>query len=138
MQRNLFLVILFICIIEPINAFESINEFMWDFRIILFHAPEGTEEVFNTLSNLEQEIQDRDIYWFVFTGSRLKTNYKGKIKKQFYRETLENYFTDTENNLILIGKDGGIKKKSKFLDLQNIFDLIDTMPMRLLEMRQRY
>ena len=84
----------------------------------------------------DYEIQDRDIYWFVFIEKNIETNYKSEIKDNFLRETLKTYFSNTETNVVLIGKDGGIKKKLKHLDLQVIFDLIDRMPMRKMEMRE--
>ena len=40
--------------------------------------------------------------------------------------------------LILIGKDGGVKlRRENGADLQDIFDLIDGMPMRKAEMRRQ-
>jgi hypothetical protein len=36
----------------------------------------------------------------------------------------------------LIGKDGGIKSQSDYLNLEAIFSEIDAMPMRQLEMQQ--
>jgi hypothetical protein len=40
--------------------------------------------------------------------------------------------------VILIGKDGGVKLvQEERVSLQAVFDLIDTMPMRRREMRQR-
>ena len=38
-------------------------------------------------------------------------------------------------SLMLIGKDGGAKMQGQDITLQNIFDRIDTMPMRRREMR---
>ena len=135
MQRILFLVILTIFAYQPVYALENINELEWSSRIILVRVPEDSQEVLNALKKLNYEIQDRDIYWFVFTGKSIETNYEGKIKENFYRDTLDTYFSDSETNVILIGKDGGIKQKGKYLDLQGIFDLIDTMPMRQMEIR---
>lgn len=43
-----------------------------------------------------------------------------------------------EFNLILIGKDGGEKLRSEeLIEVQKVFDLIDSMPMRQAEMRRR-
>ncbi|MBT8125549.1 MAG: DUF4174 domain-containing protein, partial [Gammaproteobacteria bacterium] len=103
---------------------------------ILVRAIGESGEDLKALKKLDYEILDRDIYWFVFTDSSIETNYKGELQDNFYRVTLNNYFTDTETNVVLIGKDGGIKQKGKHLDLQGLFDLIDTMPMRQLEMRK--
>lgn len=136
MQRILFLLLSAICVYQPVYALESINELEWSSRIILVRVPEESQEVLNALKKLNYEIQDRDIYWFVFIKESIETNYEGKIKENFYRNTLDTYFSDSEINVILIGKDGGIKQKGKYLDLHGIFDLIDTMPMRQMEMRK--
>ena len=135
-QRISFLLFLAICAYQPVYALESINELEWSSRIILIRASGESQEVLNALKKLNYEIQDRDIYWFVFIKERIETNYEGKIKENFYKDTLDTYFSDSEINVILIGKDGGIKQKGKHLDLHGIFDLIDTMPMRQMEMRK--
>ena len=137
MLRISFLVLFTICIFQPINALERINELEWSSRIILVRAFGESEEVLKALRKLDYEIQDRDIYWFVFTDENLETNYSGEIQENFYIDTLQTYFSDPETNMVLIGKDGSIKKKLKHLDLQVIFDLIDTMPMRQMEMREQ-
>ncbi|MFK7816853.1 MAG: DUF4174 domain-containing protein [Gammaproteobacteria bacterium] len=36
-----------------------------------------------------------------------------------------------------MGKDGDVKLKDKHLDFKSIFNLIDTMPMRQLEMKKK-
>jgi hypothetical protein len=46
--------------------------------------------------------------------------------------------SEEETTMILVGKDGGDKlRTSEIVDLEQIFSLIDTMPMRRQEMRQR-
>ena len=40
-----------------------------------------------------------------------------------------------EFQLLLIGKDGGVKKRTSTVSLEEVFSLIDTMPMRRREMR---
>lgn len=136
MQRISSLAIFMICTLQPIYALESVSELEWNSRVILVRAIGESGEVLNDFKKLDYEILDRDIYWFVFTGSSIETNYKGELQDNFYRVTLNNYFTNAETNVVLIGKDGGIKQKGKHLDLQGLFDLIDTMPMRQLEMRK--
>ena len=37
--------------------------------------------------------------------------------------------------LLLLGKDGGVKKRTSTVSLEEVFSLIDTMPMRRREMR---
>ncbi len=137
MQRYSFLIIFTTSIFQPLYALDRIDELMWDSRIILVRALVESEETLKIFRELDYEIYDRDIYWFVFKEKGIETNYKSKIEESFRSETLKTYFSDTETNVVLIGKDGYIKQKLKYLDLQEIFDLIDTMPMRQLEMREK-
>ena len=52
-----------------------------------------------------------------------------------FESSFENLSLSTsEFRLILIGKDGGIKLNSRKISLEEIFSLIDTMPMRQEEM----
>ncbi len=136
MVRILFLVLLIIITCQPIYALESISELNWNSRIILIQEYEEPEKVLHALKKYDPEIRDRDIYWFVFLEKRVESNFNGEIKEKFYKESLDKYFSDTETNVVLIGKDGGVKKKGKDLDLEGIFDLIDTMPMRQMEMEK--
>ena len=136
MSRISFLIIFIVFAHQLAYALESIRELVWNSRIILVRATAESEELLNTLKKLDHEIQDRDIYWFVFSGKSIETNYQGDLLEKFYSDTLNKYFTNIETNVVLIGKDGDIKRKAENLDLQSLFDLIDTMPMRQLEMRQ--
>jgi hypothetical protein len=43
--------------------------------------------------------------------------------------------SSSEFQLLLLGKDGGVKLRSSTASLEDIFSLIDTMPMRRSEMR---
>ena len=43
--------------------------------------------------------------------------------------------TSSGFQLLLLGKDGGVKLRSSTVSLEDIFSLIDTMPMRRSEMR---
>ena len=136
MSRTLSLVLLTSFACQPLYALESISELQWGSRIILVQENEESENVLDTLRKHEFEIHDRDIYWFVFLEESMETNYKAEIEENFYRDTLDNYFSDSQTNVVLIGKDGGIKKKGKYLDLPGLFDLIDSMPMRQMEMQE--
>ena len=136
MQRILFFVLLIIITCQPIYALESISELEWSSRIILIQEFEEPEKVLDALKKYDPEIRDRDIYWFVFLEKRVESNFNGEIKEKFYKDSLDKYFSDSETHVVLIGKDGGVKKKGKDLDLEGIFDLIDTMPMRQMEMEK--
>lgn len=134
--RIFFLIILIISSIQLVSALENIGELEWNYRIILVRVTDGHKDVLLQLANQDDEIRERNIYWFVFSNNSVKTNYQGNIQEKFYSSMINNYFINTEENVLLIGKDGEIKQKEKSLDLQSIFTLIDTMPMRQFEMKR--
>jgi hypothetical protein len=136
MLRIFTLIVALVCFQQTTQALESINDFKWDHRIILIRTSSDAEQILNALKQQVHEIKDRDIYWFVFSNESIESNYQCVLEENFYSNIFETYFVNDEIKTILIGKDGGIKNTSDTLDLQNLFDLIDTMPMRQLEMSE--
>ncbi|MFK7816852.1 MAG: hypothetical protein AB8B92_11015 [Gammaproteobacteria bacterium] len=59
----------------------------WNHRIILVHATGDSEEILRVFEMQDDDIQDRDIYWFIFLGESLKTNYQGELKEKFFSAT---------------------------------------------------
>jgi hypothetical protein len=96
----------------------------------------------NALANLEEiepEISERDIVWFVLGVNQLHTNYNEKLSDEVRKQIIDRYFSPlpAETVVLLIGKDGTLKSRSSDLDLEAMFGLIDQMPMRRAEMRQK-
>ena len=82
------------------------------------------------------EINDRDLIWFVFCEQNIETNYSGLLSDNFATVITSSIFDRRQEPVILIGKDGGIKRSAIMLDLDSLFNLIDSMPMRQVEMQQ--
>ena len=116
---------------------ESIKQFKWNSRIILIRPLNDLEANLSTLRKADSEIQDRHINWFIFSQGDVYTNFKGDLTEDFQKNTVDNYFSDDMFGIILIGKDGGIKKRAEYLNLKSIFELIDSMPMRKIEMEKQ-
>ena len=118
---------------------ERLDYFLWENRIILIKADdsEAAAGYRVELGSQIAEVDDRHLVWFIFTPDQLLTNYKGPLGPDFEKEAEARYFPDSGvgTEVILIGKDGGIAHRSQDLDLQYLFDLIDSMPMRQQEMR---
>jgi len=118
----------------------SLEDFHWKYRVILIFAREPyMSNALSNLSELEKEIEERDIAWFVLDENTLHTNYGGKLEDQLREELMDSYFTPVpdETAVRLIGKDGTLKSRSIDLNLEATFGLIDRMPMRRAEMRTR-
>jgi hypothetical protein len=78
---------------------------------------------------------ERDLIWVVFHDSGTLTNYPGLLAPELKANTLETYRLKP-GQVILIGKDGGVKSRLDQLDLDVLFSDIDSMPMRRNEMRE--
>ena len=88
------------------------------------------------LREQEAQIDDRDIIWFSIKDNLVLSNYKGDLSSEFVTKIREK-FSHLQNKVILIGKDGGIKSQSDYLNLEDIFSEVDSMPMRLFEIQKR-
>ena len=114
------------------DALEDLSALQWKYRLLLVR--DSTEAV----AQLESErdaIEERDIVWFVLTPTGVTSNYSAPLAEDLSVHLRKDYFGDTETRVILIGKDGGVKARETSLDLQEVFALIDTMPMRRREMQ---
>ena len=114
---------------------QDLSEYKWKNRIVVLYETEiNIAEVKSALETIESnasKINERDIIVFTYIDNVLYTT-EGKetaIKKS---STLPKSY----NGYILIGKDGGIKAKSPYpFKIQQLIDLIDSMPMRRNEMK---
>jgi hypothetical protein len=117
--------------------------YRWKNRLLLIFSPTRSNPNFATfnqdLMRRSLEVDDRDLIVFRI----LEEGPSQRGKKPLAPEDAENLrrrfgarpgvFT-----VILIGKDGGVKMvREDHAELQEIFDLIDSMPMRQREMREQ-
>ena len=135
---NLRCIVLLLLMLQ-LNTMSSqdLREFKWKKRILLIidtnnDLPVRDLQVSKFISRHE-EMEERDLVLFVCTGKEvldvdgLKTNVDPQ--KISYGEF---------QGVVLIGKDGGVKLRKKFfVEPNEIFHLIDQMPMRRSEMKNR-
>lgn len=117
----------------------ELEKHRWEDRVILLFAPDRSDEDFvsmtTELRQNEEGVQDRDlvVYELVKNDARVgDTPVSGEaVEALTTRFEVEDGFT-----YILIGKDGGVKKRSqRAVSIDSIFEQIDSMPMRQREMR---
>ncbi len=87
----------------------------------------------------KSEVEDRDLAVFSVLAQGPSQMNTTAIDRQ-EADSIRDRFGISPNafSLILIGKDGGIKlKRSDPVDLTEIFELIDSMPMRRNEIQQQ-
>ena len=103
----------------------ELNQYLWKNRIILTFAEDEHPDLIKLKVEMKEnncEILNRDLLHFHFSND-------GKIGNH----TTTN---DQSFRILLIGKDGGIKYESKrSVSLIQLFELIDSMPMRQDEMQ---
>jgi hypothetical protein len=118
------------------DTLHSVKDLRWSKRIILIRAAASSETELSALREEAEAIDERHIYWFLFQGGDLETNARMPIGPRFIQETEADYFDREDVDVVLIGKDGGVKARSGYLNLDDLFALIDTMPMRRSEMKR--
>ena len=129
-HKNIISVILllsFMAIMIPIEIQGiELNQYLWKNRIILTFADnEDHPDLIKLKVEMKEnncEILSRDLLHFHFSNDGKTGNLTTKDDQSF--------------RILLIGKDGGIKHESnRFVSLIQLFELIDSMPMRQDEMQ---
>ncbi|MFO7738870.1 MAG: DUF4174 domain-containing protein [Desulfatiglandaceae bacterium] len=121
----------------------NLSQFQWKNRLLLLFAPSPTHPSFDQLHKSLQVrnagVKDRDLVVFEIFESDRSTMNNDSLDPQTARSLREEFsVSQGEFRVILIGKDGGIKlKRQSQTRLEDIFSLIDAMPMRREEMRQK-
>lgn len=119
------------------HAIENIDGFEWTKRIILLKSDKlDSTAVMKRLMRAREEVADRHILWFLLEDDKVTSNYRGAISERFSNQIGSSYFQNPDVNVVLLGKDGGVKYSSSELDLGEIFSRIDAMPMRRFEMKR--
>ena len=121
----------------------DLSQFQWKNRLLFLFAPNRDHPFFDVLhkalTTQKADVADRDLAIFEILGSgpsSINTNYLDPQTAQSLRDKFD--IARSEFTVILIGKDGGIKlNRQDQTRLEDLFALIDAMPMRQEEMRQK-
>lgn len=138
MKRIVLIPILFFIVFAQAQSapmLSDLESLVWKNRVILVNEPKNQDESLQLLKAQVAEIDDRDIIWFIIKDDLALTNYSGQLAREFVSNMRERLGL-VDGKVILIGKDGGIKSQSDYLNLEAIFSEIDVMPMRQIEMHQ--
>lgn len=121
----------------------DLTQFQWKNRLLLIFAPDENDSLFKKLQSeiiaQEAEVEDRDLIVFELFGLG-SSQMNRALLDQSKVDSIRRHFSVPQRSfrVILIGKDGGIKlKRNDQIDLETIFELIDSMPMRKDEIRQK-
>jgi hypothetical protein len=121
---------------------DMLEQYQWKNGLILLFGPASESSVEEQIAELEKdpsEIRDRDLLIFHIDGDEV--NFIGNSPNtSLSAEWLRNRYNigEQEFRYILIGKDGRVKlNKKEFVPNENLYSIIDAMPMRQREMRKR-
>ncbi len=143
MTTMLFLHISLVMLGLSLQQPNPLNEYQWQNRLIL---------VFNDLDSEVQaqmqldkftgqtpELQDRDLLIFRIDDSQVSDGLDSKVTDIEASSLRKSFDIDIEEfAVLLIGKDDGVKLRSEeVVSSQELFALIDGMPMRRSEIRRK-
>ena len=117
------------------EVLEDLATLQWKNRLIVINEVNNTVQVAALFEENAVETKDRDIIWFNIQSGQLSSNYSGQLSKDLLK-SIDQQMSLVAGEVILIGKDGGIKSRQKNLELETLFSEIDSMPMRQQERRQ--
>ena len=142
--HSLLILLLILTVSTPVtsSAQDILAQYRWQNRVVILFA-EGVDNdkaagFLASLSERQPDFIDRDM--LLITVYPEKAKIAGEAISAQAAVALQNRYNQDNANfrVLLIGKDGGVKlNRIKETALQNLFDLIDTMPMRRQEMRQK-
>ena len=124
---------------QPLSS-ADLSPYQWQNRLLLVFAPSpedgAYEEQRRLLENEDAALKDRDLLVFYLFGDA------GGLEHPSLEiaATLRERYAVPENALtvILIGKDGGEKERySEPVEPDVLYEVIDAMPMRRQEMREK-
>ncbi|MEQ8524923.1 DUF4174 domain-containing protein [Gracilimonas sp.] len=139
------MLILFSLGITNIHAqdFENfdLNDYKWENRILIVFSPNTFNADYqnqsNELQKAESGVKERDLEVF-YALKQSSASAKGQILPEAVTQNLRAQFNVSPSDFttILIGKDGTEKLRSdESLSTKKLFEEIDSMPMRKLEMK---
>lgn len=135
-MTNLKFILIFF-LLTTVGFAQNIDEHKWKNRVVLVFADEQHQDLlndqFSILNKDQQQLTDRKLVIYTCNTEKC-TLYKGdgsKILVPLKRKVQGFEFR-------LIGLDGGVKKRSrKVVSREDLFALIDGMPMRRQELKTK-
>ena len=142
MKLSKYILILFCTYGFSVNA-QGLDGYKWKNRVLLlFDRSNETQALIsqlNRFTSLKAKCSERDLTLLILTNRAVFFDDATEVDK-LDTNIIRNELDIPENfkGVVLVGKDGGKKFQGKFeVNPQTIFDLIDSMPMRRAEMRNK-
>ncbi|NHF60792.1 DUF4174 domain-containing protein [Flavobacteriaceae bacterium TP-CH-4] len=121
---------------------QELADYQWSNRILVLvdtdHRSKALQSQLRLLQESSDDLVDRDLIIFLVDNTQIR-NAKGEPIPMDREKVLKTIQVKNDfSGVVLIGKDGGVKFKETFqVAPQQVFDLIDSMPMRRSELRNK-
>tara|TARA_B100000941_G_scaffold290832_1_gene275134 strand:- start:7680 stop:8132 length:453 start_codon:yes stop_codon:yes gene_type:complete len=125
------------------NAMLNLKSFEWKNRVLVIGGNGSKyQNQFDNLKVDKNEFMDRDLVVILINKYESRISYDGLSSFNIldYESTLgiRERFNFEDFNLILFGKDGGVKyNTNESVKINIVFEIIDNMPMRMQEIKER-
>lgn len=123
---------------------QVLDTYHWKNRVILLVSPNETEADYlkqiQQFKGYQAELDERDLVVFHWVGNKVNTPTGELLEGKESQAIREKYQINPAEGFscILLGKDGYEKlRKTTFVPLEELFALIDAMPMRKREMKRQ-
>ena len=133
-----------ILILNSLSVYsQSLSSYQWKNRLVLIQTTNPQNQLFKTqIQELEDHLkglEERRIIVFKFTPDSFQKGFEQDAPWENLNSSLKKDLRNSsEFEIILIGLDGGVKlRKNEFLSTDQLFRLIDQMPMRQSEIRKK-
>ncbi len=122
---------------------QSMEKHRWENRILIVKTFSEQDPMYQEqlkeFSDSNIDLKERKIVLYEIVGNKYKMTDYQKLSTDIYWQNLQNINEDIfDFEVILIGLDGGVKfKKTDILRKEELYSIIDRMPMRSEELRKR-
>ena len=125
--------------INPIenNHIDHLRDLKWQKRVLVVNTGDRIE-IEKLTAVYYKDLNDRDFVVIQLVGHEAYCGEK-KMSRRFTKSLLKKIKNfDESDYFILLGKDGGVKNSfTKGTEMRIIFNQVDSMPMRINEMRKK-
>ena len=125
--------------INPIenNHIDHLRDLKWQKRVLVVNTGDRIE-IKKLTAVYYKDLNDRDFVVIQLDGHESYCDEK-KMSRRFTKSLLKKIKNvDESDYFILLGKDGGVKNSfTKGTEMRIIFNQVDSMPMRINEMRKK-
>ena len=113
---------------------ENLQQLSWQYRLILCNGDVLQASDLASLQAQQPALDERQILWFWREKTQIKSNLLLSLSEHS-KQQINRLLQDV--NVVLVGKDGGIKQTANDFVLASMLSTIDGMPMRRQEMQNR-